>query len=316
MRTDPRARREYSWLVLPIRWGWPAMVSPFAGIIANAETGNLSPVGPTFSNGWNRTGAVATFANLDLQRFPSTFPLSPLDVMRNDLGFLNAPLVLFTTLPPLGLIYKGIVRPISALAGAAMPSVFVSQAPAQFRVVGLGIGLSTQLINTNTWALLFTDPKVFNPIIARIEAAGIHTYTAAPNGANAFAPQVDVQFYLTSHFTSENLLRHSRSSLGFDNADADSVGGGRFPIQGTLNFWEYSGNLRYSVLTRAVQPYGALADPVDVAEAALDHLADGPTWIYGSKDPTGGSPLGALSRRDAVLAMSRGTSASKEGAKP
>ena len=57
------------------------------------------------------------------------------------------------------------------------------------------------------------------------------------------------------------------------------------------------------------QSYGELADPHDVAEEALDHLADGPTWIYGSNDPTGGSPFGALSRRDAVLAMSRGAAA-------
>ena len=64
------------------------------------------------------------------------------------------------------------------------------------------------------------------------------------------------------------------------------------------------------------EPYGALADPADVAEEALDHLADGPTWIYGSKDPTEGSPLGPLSRRDAVLAMSRGASASEENVKP
>ena len=52
--------------------------------------------------------------------------------------------------------------------------------------------------------------------------------------------------------------------------------------------------------------YGTLADPTDVAEEALDHLADGPTWICGSDNPTGGSPFGALPRRDAVLAMSRG----------
>ena len=64
------------------------------------------------------------------------------------------------------------------------------------------------------------------------------------------------------------------------------------------------------VLDAKGEPYGALADPADVAEAALDHLADGPTWMYGSDNPTGGSPLGALSRRDAVLAMSRGYSAS------
>lgn len=55
------------------------------------------------------------------------------------------------------------------------------------------------------------------------------------------------------------------------------------------------------------EPHGDLADPADVAREALDHLADGPTWIYGSANPAGGSPFGALGRRDAVLAMSRAT---------
>ncbi|OHV73617.1 SDR family NAD(P)-dependent oxidoreductase [Pseudofrankia sp. BMG5.36] len=54
------------------------------------------------------------------------------------------------------------------------------------------------------------------------------------------------------------------------------------------------------------EPYGDLADPEDVARQALDHLPDGPTWIFGAPEPTGGSPFGALPRRDAVLAMSRG----------
>ena len=59
--------------------------------------------------------------------------------------------------------------------------------------------------------------------------------------------------------------------------------------------------------------YGSdLADPDDVAAEALAHLSDGPTWICGSPTPTGGSPFGALSRRDAVLAMSRGATAHKE----
>jgi NAD(P)-dependent dehydrogenase (short-subunit alcohol dehydrogenase family) len=55
---------------------------------------------------------------------------------------------------------------------------------------------------------------------------------------------------------------------------------------------------------------GKLADPDDVAREALAHLADGPTWIYGSDDPAGGSPFGGMRRRDAVLAMSSRTSAS------
>ena len=47
------------------------------------------------------------------------------------------------------------------------------------------------------------------------------------------------------------------------------------------------------LLDAAGHPYGELASPDDVARTALDHLADGPTWIYGSADPAGASPLGA-----------------------
>ena len=52
-----------------------------------------------------------------------------------------------------------------------------------------------------------------------------------------------------------------------------------------------------------------LADPDDVARTALDHLADGPTWIWGA-DPQGGSPFAGANRRDCVLAMSAGRAAS------
>jgi uncharacterized protein len=52
---------------------------------------------------------------------------------------------------------------------------------------------------------------------------------------------------------------------------------------------------------------GALADPTDVAREAFDHLGDGPTWQYGMPDATGGSPFGALPRRQAVELMTAGS---------
>ena len=55
--------------------------------------------------------------------------------------------------------------------------------------------------------------------------------------------------------------------------------------------------------------FGELADPVDVAVVGLDHLGDGPTWNFGMPDPTGPSPLGGLTRRQAVEALSAGASA-------
>ncbi|MBA4024899.1 MAG: short-chain dehydrogenase [Gordonia sp.] len=57
------------------------------------------------------------------------------------------------------------------------------------------------------------------------------------------------------------------------------------------------------VVDAAVLEQVQAADPYDVAVEVLDHLGDGPTWLLGSDDPEGGSPFGAMSRRDAVLTM-------------
>ncbi|HVU72738.1 MAG TPA: SDR family NAD(P)-dependent oxidoreductase [Mycobacteriales bacterium] len=65
---------------------------------------------------------------------------------------------------------------------------------------------------------------------------------------------------------------------------------------------------------RSLEAHGAkgfdgLADPADVAATALAQLPNGPTWSYGMPDPTGPSPLAALSRRQAVELMSAGHAA-------
>jgi uncharacterized protein len=54
---------------------------------------------------------------------------------------------------------------------------------------------------------------------------------------------------------------------------------------------------------------GVLASPEQVAEEALDHLADGPTWSYGMPDPKGGSPFDGLDRRTAVELMTEASAA-------
>ncbi|PXW32676.1 UNVERIFIED_CONTAM: short-subunit dehydrogenase [Williamsia faeni] len=63
------------------------------------------------------------------------------------------------------------------------------------------------------------------------------------------------------------------------------------------------------VVDAATLEHVEAADPNEVAVEILDHLADGPTWILGSDDPLGGSPFGAMSRRDGVLTMLRMVSA-------
>jgi short-subunit dehydrogenase len=66
-------------------------------------------------------------------------------------------------------------------------------------------------------------------------------------------------------------------------------------------------------LRRSLERHGGaldeMADPRAVAEEAIAHIADGPTWSIGMSDPTGPFPLSALSRREAVELISAGTTA-------
>jgi short-subunit dehydrogenase len=50
-----------------------------------------------------------------------------------------------------------------------------------------------------------------------------------------------------------------------------------------------------------------LDDPDDVARQGLENLANGPTWAMGSPEGGGPSPVGGMSRREAVLLYSAGT---------
>ena len=79
---DPEFRRDWAWFVLPIRSGYPASQSPFAGVISHAETGNVPPFTVTYHGGWggwNRNGATGGFSLYDPQRLRAVVTASPLD---------------------------------------------------------------------------------------------------------------------------------------------------------------------------------------------------------------------------------------------
>jgi len=56
LKTTPSVRRDWGWLLFPIHWGYPASISPFAGVVKNADTGNMAPFTPTYTVGWNQAG--------------------------------------------------------------------------------------------------------------------------------------------------------------------------------------------------------------------------------------------------------------------
>lgn len=74
-RTDPAVRAEWAWLLLPLRWGYPATVSPFSGVLEHFNTGNVAPVGPSYSTGWNLSGPSSSFKLYEPHTLASIFPL-------------------------------------------------------------------------------------------------------------------------------------------------------------------------------------------------------------------------------------------------
>jgi hypothetical protein len=74
VRRSPSARREWAWMVLPVRWGYPATASPLAGLVEHADMGNLGPVGPAYNAGWNRVGASVGFDLYEPHRLSSFLP--------------------------------------------------------------------------------------------------------------------------------------------------------------------------------------------------------------------------------------------------
>jgi hypothetical protein len=250
--TDVHARERWSWMLLPIRWGYPATVSPFAGIISHAETGNLAPVGPSFSTGWNRAGVSASFSLYDPHEFSGLIPVNPLDSISNSAGYLNIPIVALLTLPPFDAISKLVVAPTTKLFTGSDP-VFFPTTRIPFRFVSVGAGYTRQFLSEE-WTLLFFNSVQAPEIASRIGAITSAPITqAGPVTPDANGVVVELAFHLSDHWVSENTFRHTRSDLGLD---VDIPGQeAPFSVRGTLDFWEWAGSIRYNILVNAFQPY-------------------------------------------------------------
>ena len=118
VQRDATVRSQWSWLLLPLLWGYPASQSPMAGIVEFADTGNQAPVGPAFSGGWNASGAARGFASYEPHSLPSIFPLGLQDSFRNDLGWLNATYPVFLNIPPFDFGSRILAYPLRAATEA------------------------------------------------------------------------------------------------------------------------------------------------------------------------------------------------------
>jgi hypothetical protein len=251
--SEPEVRREWSWLVLPIRWGYPAVESPLAGIVSHADTGNVAPPGPAYNGGWNRTGASGGFSRYEPNRYWPVFPLSPLDIFDNRFGFLNAPVTAFTVLPPFDLLYRLVWRPIRTLLPGGLSPVYLPSAPVQRRVVGISIGGFVNYL-PNSMGAMFVNSTQLPEIVARLGAAGVTgpVHVSTTTGLSVY-PSIQVQFYLTPRLVTQNTFRYSRNSISL-NVVSNSAGSSAI-VDGTIQMYEYAGSIRLNIFTGRIQPF-------------------------------------------------------------
>jgi hypothetical protein len=101
LSNDPERRRDWAWLVLPIRWGYPATQSPGAELLKNFDFGQAAPEGPAFNLGWNSVGAGPGFERYDPASLSLLLNNSPVDYMDNRWGRWNIPILGLAALPPI-----------------------------------------------------------------------------------------------------------------------------------------------------------------------------------------------------------------------
>jgi hypothetical protein len=257
-RADGAVRRDWAWLLLPLRWGYPATRSPFAGALKHFNTGNVAPQGPSFNAGWNTTGSSSGFHLYEPHSLPSIFPLQIQDNFRNDLGFLNLTIPLLLNLPPLDFVARLVAYPVTAAIGRHDP-VYYPRDGLPFRFVGLSTGVVAAKTDEGFESLALNEDQrdefVGNILLHLIENGATDQTTVT--GRTGFrddhvGPFAQVAFYIGRRFVSENTFRNIRSSFGttFELSDIPP-----YSYSADLNYWEYSGSLRYNLATDAFQPF-------------------------------------------------------------
>ena len=252
----PQAMREWSWLLLPVRWGFPASASPGAGAIAHVDLGQVAPEGPAFQPTWNRLAAESGFHLYQPRVLRALFsPATPWDRLSSGWGFLNIPKTLLGFVPGwsvlLAQLGPWLTVPLEAV-GAPPPKVFAPQRPPR-RLSSFGIGWHYQF-GGSAFAQLLPQPEEASVAGAFARTPASYVDPASLVRHDAFGLRASLSLHYGPRFTVQNTLARSTSRLAYAvlDADADPIG----ELEGALDMTEVTGGFRY----RLIEGFGGMAE--------------------------------------------------------
>ena len=261
VKTNVQARRDWAWLVLPIRWGYPATESPFAGAIAYTDLGNSSVLGPSYNAGWNRSGDALRFQVYSPHTFGPLLPLTWRDSFANNRGYLNLPLSLLAALPPFDVSWRVISLPFRSFLG--MPDrIFRPDGPIPYRFLSIDIFGVMRRIEHWHIAKLVLNPIQMDVITDYLDDVGRQygpfIFSEDLSFENFQAFRGEIALYLGERFASQNALYVESSNIYYD-LTFQSIDGSEIPetfqLRGNLIYYEYSGSLRYNLTTGSLMVF-------------------------------------------------------------
>ena len=250
IKKNAQARRDWAWLVLPIRWGYPATESPFAGAITHTDLGNSSVLGPSYNTGWNRSGNASGFQMYSPHTFGPLFRLTLQDSFINNLGYLNLPLSSLTALPPFDIGWRLISMPFRSSLGIP-DRIFQPKGPIPYRYLSVQIfGVTRTIVGPRlTDFILNSMWRDAIKSLPKDAFDGVHPIFVreTPFIRHPYILHSEITLYLGERFVSQNWLRFGYPTIGYNlmTPKTDKVS----QLRGNLNHWEYSGSLRYNLTT-------------------------------------------------------------------
>jgi hypothetical protein len=249
------ARSRWAWLLLPVRWGFPASPSPGAGILKQADTGNISPVGPAYNSAWNRVGACKGYSSYKPHVFDAALHLDFQEYLHNRLGVFNVLVVGVRAIPPVNLAVSAVSfikkqwKNVEELFGRRDDGIglFPLFKPGRipFRRMGFGVGLYP----------FVADDEIADVLVDALE----EDQPSVPPGVvkqqtREVSWGIEVNFYVGKRIVSENLYRISKSRLLLRD-DKTGVGADTRTWSAKLHQKGYSGALRFNLRDGQFQPF-------------------------------------------------------------
>jgi hypothetical protein len=254
IKENPEIRRDWFWLLLPIRWGFPAVASPGAGLFENTDMGNLAPVTPSYTQGWNQTGTSSRYKDYDPQRLSSYAPQALVDSYVNTLGFLNF-FVIVAYIPPVDLIWGLVGKSFIDFFKQSRPIYFPTN-KVPYRFGGLSTGISRMFMDDD-FTYLFLNEDQLPEIISRkeeIDPPGVQSDQETKIIINdPYFPVFRISTYYKTRTVVENSFWTFKTDLGLDVPLVNRSDPLR--IRAKLDFNEFSGTFRYDITPKALKLY-------------------------------------------------------------